>query len=139
LPLSLEQLLSSGSIEDVGADPETALARLEESERHVESAEAIAASDPNGAYQMAYDAARKAVTAHMASAGFRVRADKGGHALTARYASEAISKKLGNQLDRMRRRRNRSEYGTAHFENREIDAAIDTARALLAAARADSA
>jgi uncharacterized protein (UPF0332 family) len=139
LPLSLEQLLSSGSIEDVGADPETALARLEESERHVESAEAIAASDPNGAYQMAYDAARKAVTAHMASAGFRVRADKGGHALTARYASEAISKELGNQLDRMRRRRNRSEYGTAHFENREIDAAIDTARALLAAARADSA
>ncbi|HEY7147943.1 MAG TPA: hypothetical protein VH420_00725 [Gaiellaceae bacterium] len=116
------------------ADPDAEAVRLEEADRHLASAQTIAASDPNGAYQLAYDAARKAVTAHMASAGFRVRATIGAHAVTASYASEAISKELGSRLDRMRRRRNRSEYGMAHFEVAEVDAAIETARALIAAA-----
>jgi hypothetical protein len=44
-----------------------------------------------------------------------------------------VSTELGGSLDRMRRRRNRSEYGSAYFERRELDAAIATARAIVEA------
>jgi hypothetical protein len=48
-------------VEEVERDEESAFARLDEAERHLHSAERIASDDPNGALQLAYDGARKAV------------------------------------------------------------------------------
>jgi YD repeat-containing protein len=128
---TLEEMLSSGLIEPVQRDPDTATARLEESERHLRSAAAIAEEDPNGAYQLAYDGARKAVASHMARNGLRARRGEGAHAITAQYAEAAISRELGVRRERMRRRRNRSEYASAHFEEDEVADAIDIGRQIV--------
>jgi len=87
---TLEELLGAGLVELVERDPEIAATRLEEARRHLRSAETIAEEDPNGAYQLAYDGARKAVTAHMAGAGVRIRRGEGAHVITAQYAEVAI-------------------------------------------------
>ncbi len=129
--MTVDDMIDRGEIELVELDSAGAESVIEEARRHLESAEAISASDPNGAYQLAYDGARKAVAAHMRREGARVRRGEGAHALTAGYASEALDRSLGRRLDAMRRRRNRSEYGSALFGADEISDAIDTARALL--------
>jgi hypothetical protein len=128
---SVESLIASGRLEEVEADPEMAAIRLDESQRHIASAEAIAETDPNGAFQLAYDAARKAATAHMARSGLRVKGSEGSHAVTAQYVTAAMSADLGKRLNRMRRRRNVSEYGSTHFEAREIADAMAVASALV--------
>lgn len=125
-------MVGRGELERVEPDHGGALTVTEEARRHLASAETISGSDPNGAYQLAYDGARKAVAAHMRRGGVRIRRGEGAHAVTAAYASEALDPGLGRRLDAMRRRRNRSEYGSALFGSEEISDAIDTAKALLA-------
>ncbi len=126
-------MIEARRLEQVEPNAEEAALTLEEAGRHAMSAEGIADTDPNGAYQLAYDGARKAVVAHMKRSGLRVRSGEGSHAITAEYATVAIDQTLGGRLEAMRRRRNRSEYGTAHFEAAEVSDAIDIARALVAA------
>ena len=66
-----------------------------------------------GAYQLAYDAARKACAAVLAARGLRVRGP-GAHANLIALIQELYSTGPGvealDQLDRMRRRRNTAEY-----------------------------
>src|SRR5919201_6741460 len=90
----LRRLLDAGFLEEVAPHGEDALLRLGEAERHLASAEQIAASDPNGAFQLAYDAARKAVTAHMLARGLRVTNRPGAHATTGRYAFDRARRGL---------------------------------------------
>ena len=132
--MTLEEMLGNGELERVEPDKDAADLALVEARRHVASARAIAATDPNGAYQLAYDAARKAVVADMRRVGVRVRRGEGAHALTARYAGSAIDEELGTRLDQMRRRRNRSEYGTVLIESNEVDEAITVAESLIRSA-----
>lgn len=131
--MGVERLIDQRRLERVEADPGAAQQALAEAAKHADSAELIANDDPNGAFQLAYDAGRKAVMAHMRRAGVRVRRGEGGHATTADYAAAAIDPTLGERLDRMRRRRSRSEYGTAYFEGDEVREAIAVARALISA------
>src|SRR5207248_9450604 len=123
--MSLADMIASGELESVAPDEAAAEVSLEESRQHVASARAIANSDPNGAYQLAYDAARKAVMSSMRSAGFRVRRGDGVHVITASYAVAALDVGLGKRLDRARRQRNRSEYGTSFFDEVAINDVID--------------
>lgn len=129
--MSADDMIARGELEEVAADPESGRAALDEASRHVASAGTLAESDPNGAYQLAYDGARKAVMAHMRTQGVRVRRGEGAHALTARYAQEAIEAGLGERLDAMRRRRNRSEYGSTFIGRQEIEEAIAIAARLV--------
>lgn len=115
------------------ADAPSADAALEESSQHLDSARTIADTDPHGAYQLAYDAARKAVMSSMRREGVRVRRGEGAHAITAEYAGHRLDPELGRRFESMRRRRNRSEYGTAFFSRQEVLEAIETASALRAA------
>src|ERR671937_689796 len=128
----LRRLLDAGFLEEVEPHGEDALLRLDEAERHLASAEQIAATDPNGAFQLAYDAARKAATAHMLARGLRVTNQPGAHATTGRYALVEVGEAFA-PFDRMRRRRNRSEYGTSFVSQAEVAAAIAAARVMLAA------
>jgi hypothetical protein len=129
--MTADEMIARGELQAILPDPAGARAALEEARRHVESAASIAPRDPNGAYQLAYDGARKAVMAHMRERGVRVRRGEGGHAVTARYVMQEIDAELGARLDGMRRRRNRSEYGSTFFGPAEIEDAIAIASRLL--------
>jgi hypothetical protein len=135
MPDDLRRLLDAGLLEEVAPHGEEAHLRLDEAERHLASAEQIAATDPNGAFQLAYDAARKAATAHMLARGLRVKNQPGAHATTGRYALAELGEAFA-PFDRMRRRRNRSEYGTSFIGEAEVAASIADARVMVAAVRA---
>jgi YD repeat-containing protein len=130
--MSLDALLGEGKLERVAASDQDARVTVAEARRHVESAELITTSDPNGAFQLAYDAARKSVSARMQRDGVRVRRGVGSHAITASFARAVISDELGKRFDAMRRQRNRSEYGRAFFSADAVEHAIAVARELIA-------
>ena len=137
----IDQLLEKRLLERVEPDDAAARELLAEAERHLSSAERIASDDPNGAYQLLYDAARKALIAHMAAAGLRVRKGKlGGHETTGKYGKAALSSSATESLanfDRMRRNRNRSEYELRFFDDDEVANDLKHAQAIVAAVRAE--
>lgn len=139
-PASLEELVSQGRIEEVDPDPPAAQAMLDEAKQHLASAAGIAAFDPNGAYALLYDAARKAVTAQMLASGYRARNRPGAHEAVVRYAEASLAGDPRgrdiDEFDRMRRTRNRSEYWVRPFGQAEIEADLAHARGIVAAADA---
>src|SRR4051794_1839082 len=62
----IERLLDQRHLEQVPADADTVNALLDSAHRHVASARALVGSDNEGAYALAYDAARKSATAILA-------------------------------------------------------------------------
>lgn len=134
----LDQLRAQGLVEPVEVDIVAIEQWLDDADRHIVAAEAIAELDPTGAYVLAYDAARKSVAAALLRRGHRVLSRPGAHQALARFAKD-----LGRshdepslaRLDRLRRNRNRSEYGTRTFGESEVTEAITTARAISRACR----
>jgi hypothetical protein len=92
-------------------------------------------SDPNGAYILAYDAARQACTALLAAQGLRPT-NQGGHYIV----EEALKAQFGADFrlfGTLRRRRHELEYPQAPdetAERTEAEFAVATAEALVAAA-----
>lgn len=139
---SLESLVREGRIERVEADPDAARGRLEEAERHLASASAIADADPEGAYALLYDAARKAIDAHMQANGYRVSKGRlGAHEATGLYALAVLgSGPQGEHVrhfDRMRRNRNRSEYAVWEVGRSTLERDLEHARGIIRAVEAD--
>jgi hypothetical protein len=137
----IDILLEKGLLERVEPDRDAAREVLVEARRHLDSASLISGDDPNGAYQLLYDAARKAILAHMLEAGLRVSKRKpGGHETTGRYGLATIgTASAGDAManfDRMRRNRNRSEYELRFFDDDEIVADLAHARAIVEAVEA---
>lgn len=129
----LDDLVARGLIEVVEADEDAANYWLDDAHRHLDAAQAIADLDPSGAYVLAYDAARKSVAAALLKTGHRVKARPGAHQALAQYAksiSEPANEPALARFDRLRRNRNRSEYGSRSFGEAEVKEAIDTARAI---------
>lgn len=62
---TVADLLRGGRIESITPDLGAAWTRVGEARVHLESSTALAGSDPALAYVALYDAARKAITAHM--------------------------------------------------------------------------
>lgn len=134
----VEALVREGRIEAVEADTQAALDKLKEAKRHLRSASLIGGGDPQGSYALLYDAARKAIDAHMLAAGYRVNKSRpGAHEATARYAvavfAEAPRAEHAQHLDRMRRNRNRSEYGVWHVGRSTLRADLGHARGIVRA------
>jgi hypothetical protein len=133
---TLDDLVNRGLIEAVEADHATATKWLDDAGRHLEAADKIADLDPSGAYVLAYDAARKSVAAALLTTGHRVRGRPGAHQALAQYADQ-LATETGEQalkrFDRLRRNRNRSEYGSRTFGKAEVLEAIAFARATRAA------
>lgn len=130
---SLEQLVAKGLIEAVESDEVVAGQWLQDAERHINGATAIADLDPTGAYVLAYDAARKSVAAALLRTGHRVRSRPGSHQALAQFAkmlARQTKEPALERFDRLRRNRNRSEYGSRTFGHAEVSEAIDTARAI---------
>lgn len=137
----LAQLIATGRVEQVEPDPEVARLLVEESQKHLDSADRIAPDDPNGSYQLLYDAARKAIAAHMLARGLRIANRPGAHETAGRYARASIGdgemEASVRQFDRMRRTRNRSEYELTFLAAREIAKDLAHARRIVQAVERD--
>jgi hypothetical protein len=122
---SLDDLLNEGRIEAVEPDIDAAKNKLEGAKRHLASAAAIAENDPEGAYSLVYDAARKAADAHMLANGYRSSKSKvGAHEATARYVEAVIGGQYvsdARSFNRMRKQRNPTEYGNWHISSSTLE------------------
>lgn len=141
----IDRLLEAGDLERLIPSQQVVTQLLADAERHIALAQlglgSAAPVDPVGALQVAYDAARKACAALLEVQGLRATT-RGGHAAIADAVQAQFNGANGlkdfSRLDRLRRRRNTSEYPTAGSAGvTEDDAmdAIDLASALLAHAR----
>lgn len=109
---TIEQMLGDNELQRVPASREQADFLLDQARRHVTSAKAIADVDPPGAYQLAYDAARKAMVAILENQGLRPTSF-GGHVAVYQAVRAQLDPPMGaviRPFNRMRRRRNDSEY-----------------------------
>ena len=89
---------------------------------------------------MLYDAARKAVDAHMAAGGYRARSRPGAHEAVALYARAVIGgdySKDAQALDGMRKQRNRAEYGAWHISATRLESDLLHAERIVEAVRAE--
>ncbi|HSK97035.1 MAG TPA: HEPN domain-containing protein [Euzebyales bacterium] len=120
----VELLIDKGWLEPVRASGDLATRLLHESAAHLHTARAARDSDPTGALQLGYDAARKAAIALLAAQGLRATTD-GGHKATAEAAAAQFDGTF-DRLDRMRRRRNDAEYPDVDTPDVTDDDAGDT-------------
>jgi hypothetical protein len=140
---TLDDMLSKGSLERIPPSRSQADAMIGQARRHLAAAGTIAIADPVGAYQLTYDAARKALTAVLENQGLRpTRA--GGHIAVLDAVRAQLDPPLGGALrpfDRMRRRRNDAEYPAADrpalaadeviVDREKVDAIIELAEKVL--------
>lgn len=109
---ALEGMLTRRELERVPASREQADSLLTQAASHLAAAQAIVSIDAIGAYQLLYDAARKALVAVLENQGLRPTS-RGGHIAVLEAVSAQLDPPLGATLrpfDRMRRRRNQAEY-----------------------------
>ena len=129
-------MVEQGRLDRVVPSPGHADRLLADAAAHVESALAVAGEDPNGGFQLAYDAGRKAASAVLATEGLR-STSKGGHIATIAAVRELGIGAFG-PLDRLRRQRNRLEYpdeGDPSATEADVIGAAASAAAMLTAAR----
>jgi hypothetical protein len=134
----VEALLATGRLIRVTANRELADQYLSSGALHIASAEVLTSSDPEGALQLAYDAARKSLAAILINQGLRASGE-GAHVTI----QEAVAAQLGHpviveQFGRLRRERNQNQYPTPEAklaDSDDAEDAIDLARRLLESAR----
>lgn len=117
---TITELLAVGHLARISGDAANGDYLLEQGRQRIASAHTIAASDPVGAFELAYDGVRQAAVALLAQQGLRAKLE-GGHAGT----SQAVRAQFGRDFDffdTMRRYRNQLEY-PIHPEDMFIDAA----------------
>lgn len=132
---TIEGLLDNAEMERVVPSDELADRLMGDASAHLESARAIRDVDPTGAYQLAYDAARKACNALLAVQGLRATT-RGGHVAV----QDAVREQFGPvfaPFARMRRRRRDSEYpdlDTPTITEADADEGIEKAAEIVEAA-----
>lgn len=108
----VDRLLDARQVERVPVNDEHAQVLLTQARTHVQSARATAEADPVGAYSLAYDGARKALLAVLASEGLR-STTAGGHVAPADTVTAQFPtpfKRLSALFHQMRRTRHNNEY-----------------------------
>lgn len=137
----VEELVADGLLRRNRPDAEAAARELAMAKQHVASSRLISAVDSAGALVLAYDAARKALEAHMRANGLRVASGDGGHAKLARYGVAAFGDSEAGQhfrmFDRVRRVRNSVQYDAFAVEDADVSFALEQAEAIVAAVEAE--
>ena len=108
----IDRMLAAGELERVQPSREHADRLIGQAQRHLDSASKTCEFDPEGAYGVLYDAARKALWAVLANQGLRPTT-KGGHLAVYHAVKAQLEPPMGQQLrpfDRMRRQRHEAEY-----------------------------
>lgn len=130
----IDRMLTARELQRVPPSRPHADALLAQARRHLESARRTAADDPEGAYALLYDAARKALTAVLENQGLRPTTS-GGHLAVYHATRAQLDPPLGRQVrhfDRMRRQRRDAEYpGSATPSLTSDDVAEDLEHAVV--------
>jgi hypothetical protein len=110
----IDGMLATGQLERVTASREHAERLLAQARAHLALATSgdSADLDPIGAYQLLYDASRKALSAVLENQGLRATS-RGGHVAVLDAVRAQLDPPMGAALrpfDRMRRMRNAAEY-----------------------------
>jgi len=110
----IDGMLAAGQLERVSASREHAERLLAQARAHLALATAGSSADldPIGAYQLLYDASRKALSAVLENQGLRATS-RGGHVAVLDAVRAQLDPPMGAALrpfDRMRRMRNAAEY-----------------------------
>jgi uncharacterized protein (UPF0332 family) len=132
---AIEDLIRRGAVQRVPVDSRAIHRLMDDAERHLAtSSVALESGDLAGAYQLAYDAARKSLTALALSRGLRTKGE-GAHATLISVIQLEFSTAPGvetmHKLDSLRRTRNRAQYSGHWFDEREVVSGMDTARAIV--------
>lgn len=110
---AIRRLIADRELEKVRPDHDLADLLMDDAQRHLASARSLTEDDPAGAFQMAYDAARKACSALLAVQGLRATS-RGGHIAVRDAARAQLGQGPGGHVlrafDPMRRRRKDAEY-----------------------------
>jgi len=107
----IARMLANRRLERVAVNRDYAVTVIEMAKQHVRTAEALAGSDDQAmAFTAAYDAARKALVAVLATKGLRVRPVGGAHRNTGVAAAEFIEDAALEEVEWMRQVRNATEY-----------------------------
>lgn len=108
----IEDLVRGNHLQVIPASRKHAERLLRQARQHLTSADGIRIHDPQGAYALVYDAARKALTALLENEGLRPTST-GGHVAVYRAVRAQLDPPLGPKIqpfDRMRRHRRDAEY-----------------------------
>jgi hypothetical protein len=108
----IDRMLADHKLDKVPASREQASRLIGQARTHLQSAAGLCEADPPGAYALAYDAARKALTAVLENQGLRPTS-AGGHIAVYEAVRAQFDPPLGKILrpfDRMRRQRRDAEY-----------------------------
>jgi hypothetical protein len=109
---TIERMLADGALQRVPASREQADRLLAQARVHVSSALKVCDEDPPGGYALAYDGARKALTAILENEGLRPTT-RGGHLAVFEAVRAQLDPPMGRvirQFNRMRTRRHDAEY-----------------------------
>ncbi|GHJ40388.1 hypothetical protein [Streptomyces sp. TS71-3] len=133
---TIDEMLAQGDLERVPASRQAAEAEMARSRTHIRSAGQLLTSDPEGAYTLAYDAARRALAAVLQNQGLRATS-RGGHRSVYEAVRAQLDPPLGSVLrpfNRMRARRNEVEYRSSEaptVTTEEVAADLPKAESLI--------
>ena len=133
---TVEQLLDDGRLERVTGAAADGTHWLASATALLESARRESESNPEAAYVLAYDAARKACTALIAQQGLRTKTT--GHHVTVEQVVRAQFGGPFNWFGTLRRRRSEIEYPKRPGDDldvTEVPAAVTSAEQILEATR----
>lgn len=110
---TIQALLAEKNLQKVSPSVEAATAALDAAARHLDSALALADDDPEGAYALLYDAARKSLAAVLQAQGLRATSRGGHYAVQEAIAAQFTKpppRDAFRAFARLRRTRNQIEY-----------------------------
>ena len=127
--ISIADLLREGALQQVPVDAGVAQHLQRQAGNHLRTARAgLDVDDPEGAFQLAYDACRKLCLALLLAAGLRTKEDKGHHAATfegaAALATSFGQRKVVDEASDLRYVRNNTEYRAEMVDVEDAEDAI---------------
>src|SRR5213592_4296952 len=131
----IEDLIRRGAVQRVPVDTRAIDRLMDDAQRHLGTSSAATQSgDFAGAYQLAYDAARKSLTALCLSRGLRTKGE-GAHATLISVVQMEFKRAPGLEIvgkfDQLRRTRNRAQYSGHWFDEREVVSGMEIAKAIV--------
>lgn len=135
---AVDDLVVEGRLDWVTTDAAAVQRVLRQASLNLEGARReLEARNPSGAYALLWDSVRQAIGAHMLANGLRATSRPGHHAAVITYAETRLNMVAGRDelaaLDRMRRTRNRTEYGAALLSAANVQADLRIAGGLVQA------
>jgi hypothetical protein len=135
---TIKQLLAASNLQKVAPSREAANTFLDAAAKHLDSALTVAEHDPDGAYTLVYDAARKSLAAVLQAQGLRATSKGGHYAIQEAVAAQFTKpppREAFRPFARLRRTRNQVEYDDiSPITADDVQADAETVRTLHAMA-----